>query len=94
MWYYICIRVVTLTPDIWGYTMTVREFDTVTTGTVDYTIFDLHQEHKCVAIFTRDVLQETEDYRRNLVKFDKYENARIIHVFSMNDIIRVSAEID
>lgn len=73
--------------------MTVREFDTVTTGTVDYTVFDLH-EHKCVATFTRDVLQETEDYRRNLVKFDKYENARIIHVFSMNDIIRVSAEIN
>ena len=71
--------------------MTVREFDTISTGAVDYTIYG---NHNFVSSFTRDVLQETEDYRRNLVKFDKYENARIVHVFSMNDIIRVSAEID
>ena len=75
-----------------GYTMTVGDFDTVTTGAVEYNIFD--HDHNFVSDFTRDVMQETGEYSRNLVKFDKYEHARIIHVFSMDNIIRVSAVIE
>ena len=75
-----------------GVKMTVREFDDVATVKVDYTIYNRDKE--IVSIFTRDLLQEIETYRRNMVKFEKYENARVIHVFSMNDILRVSAVIE
>lgn len=72
--------------------MTVREFDNVTTGTVDYEVYD--RENFCVATFTRDVLQEIETYQRNMEKFERYADARIKWVYSMNDIIRVKAVID
>ena len=69
--------------------MTVNSFDKVANCPVDYTIYD--QESNFVASFTRDVLQESEVYRRNLVKFDKYADAEIQFVRCMNDIIRVDA---
>lgn len=72
--------------------MTVREFDNATIGAVEYRILD--HAHILVASFTRDVLHDPGEYRRNLVTFDKYENARVVHVFNMNGIIRVRAEIE
>lgn len=72
--------------------MTVGDFDAVTTGAVEYNIFE--NDNQFVSAFIRDVMQETGEYRRNLVNFDKYEHARIIHVFSMDNIIRVHAVIE
>ena len=72
--------------------MTVREFDAVTLGEVIYSVY--RQDHTFVSSFVRDVLQETEHFRRNLVKFDKYENARIEYVRAMNGSIIVNAVID
>ena len=72
--------------------MTVREFDAVTLGEVIYSIYN--QDHTFVSSFVRDVLQEPEYYRRNLVKFDKYENARIEYVRAMSGSIIVNAVIE
>lgn len=69
--------------------MTVRDFDHVTVGTVDYDIFD--SENCLICTFSRDVMQSTETYRRNLVKRDKYADAKVTYVSTMNDIIRVVA---
>lgn len=69
--------------------MTVREFDRVAVGTIDYDIFD--SDNCLISTFSRDVTQSTETYRRNLVKRDKYASAEIRYVSTMNDIIRVFA---
>ena len=70
--------------------MTVHDFDSVTTGAVDYRIINPDGSH--LESFTRDVLQEIEAYQINMIKFRKYQDARIIHVYTMNDIIRVVAK--
>ena len=72
--------------------MTVREFDSIAVGTIDYDIFD---SEKClICTFSRDVTQSTETYRRNLVKRDKYADAKVTYVSTMNDIIRVVAVVE
>ena len=72
--------------------MTVYDFDFVTTGVIDYRITNPDGSH--LESFTRDIMQEIEPYRVNMVKFIKYQNARIIHVYTMNDIIRVVATVE
>lgn len=69
--------------------MTVNEFDNLARGPVDYCIF---QNDHVVSLFTRDIMQDEDAYRRNLVKMDKYLDAEIIDIFSMGDIIRVKAK--
>lgn len=72
--------------------MTVRDFDKVTVGAIDYDIFD--SENCLICTFSRDVTQSTETYRINLVKRDKYASAKVTYVSSMNDIIRVVAVVE
>ena len=70
--------------------MTVREFDQVSRGPVDYCIFN---EDHVVSLFTRDILQDEDAYRRNIVKFDKYADSEIFDIYSMGDIIRIKAKV-
>lgn len=72
--------------------MRVYDFDLVTTGAVDYWIRNPDGSH--LESFTRDVMQEIEEYQINMIKFTKYQDARIIHVYTMNDIIRVLATVE
>ena len=68
--------------------MRVAEFDVLSRGTVYYTIY---QGMEIVDFFTRDIFQDEDKYRENLVKVDRYENALIFDIYSMNDIIHVRA---
>ena len=68
--------------------MTVRDFDQLSRGKVDYTI---HKDGTVIDGFTRDLLQDTEVYRRNLVKYYMYEDAEIFDIYSFGDIIRIQA---
>ena len=70
--------------------MTVIEFDILCRGPVDYTIY-LGDE--IIEFFTRDILQDPQTFRRNMVKFDRYLDAEIFDIYSMNDIIRVMAKV-
>lgn len=70
--------------------MTVREFDQVSRGPVDYCIF---QNDHIASLFTRDIMQDEDAYRRNIVKMDKYQDAEIFDIYSMYDIIRVKAKV-
>ena len=70
--------------------MRVKEFDNVARGPVDYCIF--LNDH-IIALFTRDIMQDEDTYRRNLVRMDKYLDAEIFDIYSMNDIIRVRAKV-
>lgn len=70
--------------------MTVREFDQVSRGPVDYNIYI--KDH-IVSLFTRDILQDEDAYRRNIVKFDKYADAEIFDIYSFGDVIRVRAKV-
>lgn len=71
--------------------MTVYDFDSVSTGVVDYRITTPDGSH--IETFTRDVNQEIEAYQINMIKFRKYQDAVVKHVYTMNDIIRVFATI-
>lgn len=70
--------------------MTVREFDQVSRGPVDY---DIYIKDHIVSLFTRDILQDEDAYRRNIVKFDKYADAEIFDIYSFGDVIRVRAKV-
>lgn len=69
--------------------MKVKEFDNLCRGIVDYVIY--HGD-EIVEIITRDIFQDGNIYRENLVKLDKYEDAEIFDIYSLNDIIRVRAQ--
>ena len=69
--------------------MTVKEFDNLARGTRDYVIY--HGD-EIVEFITRDLLQDGDKYRENLVKLDKYEDAEIFDIYSLNDVIRVRAQ--
>ena len=73
-------------------TMTVKEFDRITTSTVFYDVFD--KKNDLVQCFTRDVTQDPDLYRINMIKLDKYATARVIHVTCINNAICVAAVID
>ena len=70
--------------------MTVREFDQVSRGPVDYNIYI--KDH-IISLFTRDILQDEDAYRRNIVKLDKYSDAEIFDIYSFGDVIRVRAKV-
>lgn len=72
--------------------MTIKEFDRITSSKVYYDIFD--KENDLVQWITRDVSQEPDLYRINMIKLDKFANARIIHVNCINNAICVAAVID
>lgn len=69
--------------------MTVKEFDNLARGITDYVIY--HGD-EIVEFITRDLLQDGDKYRENLVKLDKYEDAEIFDIYSLNDVIRVRAQ--
>lgn len=71
--------------------MTVKEFDNLSRGITDYVIY---RGDEIVEIITRDIFQDGNIYRENLVKLDKYEDAEIFDIYSLNDIIRVRAKTD
>ena len=71
--------------------MTVKEFDNLARGITDYVIY---RGDEIVEIITRDIFQDGNIYRENLIKLDKYEDAEIFDIYSLNDIIRVRAKTD
>lgn len=71
--------------------MTVKEFDQITTSPVWYDVFD--EENHLVQWFSRDVSQSPDLYRLHMIRLDKYANAKIVHVYSLNDVIHASAVI-
>lgn len=75
-----------------GETMTIKEFDRVTTSIVYYSIYD-PVEDDCHWL-TRDVSQDPDHYRRNMVKLARYGDSKITHVYCMNNVIHVRAVIE
>lgn len=69
--------------------MTVKEFDEITIGKIYYDVFD--PENELINWFTRDVSQSPDLYRLNLMKKSLHEDARIVAVSCINDVIHVAA---
>lgn len=72
--------------------MTIKEFDQITTAIVNYVVYDsVEDEYHSI---TRDVSQSADLYRRNMVKLVEYGDAKITHVYCVNNAILVTAVID
>lgn len=69
--------------------MTIKEFDQITIGKIYYDVYDL--ENELINWFSRDVSQSPEMYRLNLMKKSLYEDARIVAISCINDVIHVTA---
>ena len=72
--------------------MTIKEFDQITIGKIYYDVYD--PENNLLNWFTRDISQSPDLYRINLMKKSRHEDARIISIMSINDVIHVAAVID
>lgn len=69
--------------------MTVKEFDKLSRGITDYIIY---RGDEILDFITRDIFQDETLYLVNLVKLDKYEDAEIFDIYSLNDVLRVRAQ--
>lgn len=72
--------------------MTIKEFDAITIGKIYYDVFD--PDNDLINWFTCDVSQSPDLYRLNLMKKSLNEDARIVAISCINDVIHVAAVVD
>lgn len=69
--------------------MTIKEFDKITIGKIYYDVYD--PDNDLINWFARDISQSPDLYRINMMKKSLHEDARIVAINCINDVIHVAA---